>query len=280
MSPLIAHLDESDLGDDVTVVGGVVSSLLDVPDLVADWLKLRETFGHPEVKYGALRPDEREAVLQFIVDNEMRVLTDVLIDERRFRPGVARPPRDHYRWGLAWCAHRVALLARETDDTGPHLVVADTVPTAASVGKTLKGDVRLAAIAGNRNTYASIMYAEAWNVGSAGYAPLRQQDLYPGLLESDATHNPLLELADVAMGVVGRWAKKEIEGTPDRLLEGLVRLVAPTMVFPPPKEFGMFSLFCGGGYRCTTHAGIKNRLERYVISWGRGQIPWGWTPPT
>lgn len=193
------------------------------------------------------------------------IVVDLLIDER----GITdRSARDHYRVGLRWAIGKVARLARAGPHSGHHQIVVDRVPGIRAVAPEHRDDPRMAWAEGRSRTYA---HAEYDMLHREGHGPMRVpalhgQSFYPSLLESDATFNGFLELADMTLGTLARWAAAGLEDAEDDRLDEMVKLIASKLILPN-GEFGL-GIFCPKGQR-SPYGRARDGLMRRARHWAR-----------
>lgn len=193
------------------------------------------------------------------------IIVDLLIDQR----GITdRTARDHYRVGLRWAVGKLARVARGGPHSGQHQIIVDRVPGIRGVAAEDRDDPRLEWATGRQHTYAHAEYDRLYREGDRPMRVpvLHAESFYPSLLESDATFNGFLELADMAVGTFARWAAAAFEDAEDPRLDEMVELIAPKLIMPN-GEFGL-DIFCPNRER-NPHWEARRRLLRTARRWAR-----------
>jgi hypothetical protein len=216
-----------------------------------------------EIRWNSLTWHKRAQFAEWVAVMPIWIVADLMLDERGM---TDRTARDHYRVGLRWAIGKVARVARRGPHSGQHQIVVDRVPGIRRVLPEHRADPRLAWAEGRGHTYAHAEYDRLyWEGDRAMRVPaLHTESFYPSLLESDATYNCFLELADMTVGTLARWATAVFDGAPDDRLDEMVEVMAPKLALPN-RELG-FDIFCPNRERNPYWEG-RGRLLRTVRRW-------------
>jgi hypothetical protein len=270
MPRYVAHFDETDhMEGKLLGFGGTFTTGGRLDGLGETWQEMRSALDMPddrEIRWSNLNWDKRSHLAAWVSTMPIWIVVDLLIDHR----GISdRTARDHYRVGLRWAIGKVARVARGGTHSGHHQIIVDRVPGIRRLSPEHRDDPRLEWASGRAQTYAHIEYDDLyWNGNGPMRVPrLRGQSFYPSLLESDATYNCFLELADMTLGTFARWAAGTFDQVPDDRLDDMVYLMAPKLVLPN-GELG-FDIFCPNGKR-SPYWIERGRLIRSVGNWAKG----------
>jgi hypothetical protein len=211
MPRYVAHLDETDhMEGRLLGVGGTFTTGGRLPGLAETWTDMRADLdmNDREIRWHNLTWYKRAQLAEWVAVMPVWILVDLMLDERGM---TDRTARDHYRVGLRWAIGSLArVVVRTGPHTGQHQVVVDRVPGIRRVAAEHRDDPRMAWAEGTGHTYAHAEYDALYRTGNPAMRipALRGHDFYPSLLESDATYNCFLELADMTVGIIARWAAR------------------------------------------------------------------------
>jgi hypothetical protein len=240
----VAHFDETDHMDGRLLgFGGSFTTGGRLPGLAATWEEMREDLDMEgrEIRWNNLGWNKRQRLAEWVAVMPIWIVADILLDQRGM---TDRTARDHYRVALRWAIGMVARVAAGGPHSGQHQIVVDRVPGVRSVSGQQRDDPRLAWAAGRGRTYAHAEYDSLYSDGNGPMRVpiLRDESFYPSLLESDATYNSFLEMADMTIGTIARWAASTFDGNPDARLNEMVEWMAPKFALPN-GELGL-DIFC------------------------------------
>lgn len=219
-----------------------------------------------EIRWNTLTWYKRAQCAEWVAVMPLWIVADLLLDQR----GMSnRTARDHYRVALRWAVGMVARVARGGPHSGQHQIVVDRVPGIRRVAAEHRDDPRLAWAAGRHHTYAHAEYDSLYREGDRPMRvpALHAQSFYPSLMESGATYNCFLEMADMTVGTFARWAVATFEGVPDERLDDMVAFMAPKLVLPN-GELG-FDIFCPNRER-SPYWESSRQLIRTARRWAGG----------
>jgi len=266
MPRYVAHFDETDHMDGRLLgFGGTFTTGGRLPVLAATWEDMREDLDMVgrEIRWNNLGWNKRLLLAEWVSVMQVSILADLLIDERGMSDRTAR---DHYRVALRWAVGKVARVAAGGPHSGQHQIVVDRVPGVRNLTGDQRDDPRLAWATGRSRTYAHAEYDALYRDGNRAMRvpPLHRESFYPSLLESDATYNSFLEMADMTIGTFARWAAAAFQGAADTRLDEMVELMAPKLALPN-GELG-FDIFCPRGQR-SPNWDARSRLLRTAQRW-------------
>ncbi len=268
MPRYVAHFDETDHMDGRLLgFGGSFTTGGRLPGLAERWESMREDLDMEgrEIRWNNLGWNKRVRLAEWVSLMQVSIVADLLLDQRGM---TDRTARDHYRIALRWAVGMVARVAAGGPHTGQHQIVVDRVPGIRNVTGEQRDDPRLAWTTGRGQTYAHAEYDTLYREGNrAMRVPvLRDESFYPSLLESDATYNCFLEMADMAIGTIARWAAATFEGKPDARLDEMVQLMAPRLALPN-GELGL-DILCPNWER-SPYWGARSELLQTARRWAR-----------
>lgn len=269
MPRYVAHFDETDHMDGRLLgFGGFFTTGGRLPALMETWEEIRDDLEMEdrEIRWNNLTWHKKREFAEWVAVLPVRIVVDLMIDERGM---TDRTARDHYRIGLRWAIGKVARVARGGPHSGHHQIVVDRVPGIRRIAPEDRDDPRLAWAERRGHTYAHAEYDTLYREGHRAMKvpPLHAESFYPSLLESDATFNGFLELADMAVGTFARWAAATFEDAEEDRLDEMVELIAPKLALPN-GELG-FDIFCPNWER-NPYWNDRGRLIRQARRWARG----------